>query len=41
MTHKNILLVVGFAFFATAQAQVTIDIDALQRGPKGNKYRRL
>lgn len=34
MTHKNILLMVGFAFFATAQAQVTIDIDALQRGPK-------
>ena len=34
MTHKNILLVVGCALFATAQAQVTIDIDALQRGPK-------
>ena len=34
MTHKNILLMVGCAFFATAQAQVTIDIDALQRGPK-------
>ena len=34
MTYKNILLVVGFAFFATVQAQVTIDIDAQQRGPK-------
>ena len=35
MTYKNILLMAGCALFsATAKAQVTIDIDAQQRGPK-------
>ena len=35
MTYKNMLLMVGCALFsATAKAQVTIDIDAQQRGPK-------
>ena len=34
MTYKNILLMAGCALYAAAQAQVTIDIDAQQRGPK-------
>ena len=35
MTYKNMLLMAGCAILATAvQAQVTIDIDAQQRGPK-------
>ena len=35
MTYKNMLLMAGCALFsATAKAQVTIDIDAQQRGPK-------
>ena len=34
MTYKNILLMAGCALHAAAQAQVTIDIDAQQRGPK-------
>ncbi len=35
MNYKNMLLVAGCALFAAAvQAQVTIDIDAQQRGPK-------
>ena len=35
MTYKNILLTAVFAVFATAvHAQVTIDIDTQQRGPK-------
>jgi len=35
MNYKNMLLVAGCALFAVAvQAQVTIDIDAQQRGPK-------
>jgi len=35
MSYKNMLLVAGWALFsAAAQAQVTIDIDAQQRGPK-------
>ena len=35
MTYKKMLLMVGCAVFAaTLQAQVTIDIDAQQRGPK-------
>jgi hypothetical protein len=35
MTYKNMLLMTGCAILATAvQAQVTIDIDAQQRGPK-------
>ena len=34
MTYKNILLVAGCALYAAVQAQVTIDIDAQQRGPK-------
>ena len=35
MTYKRMLLIAGFAALAaSAQAQVTIDIDAQQRGPK-------
>ena len=34
MTYKNILLMAGCALYAAAQAQVTIDIDAQQCGPK-------
>ena len=34
MTYKNILLMAGCALYAAVQAQVTIDIDAQQRGPK-------
>ena len=34
MTYKSILLMAGCALYAAAQAQVTIDIDAQQRGPK-------
>ena len=35
MTCKNILLLLGCAIFSTAvKAQVTIDIDTQQRGPK-------
>ena len=34
MTKKNLLLAVGMATALTASAQVTIDIDASQRGPK-------
>lgn len=35
MTYKKMLLMAGLAAFAaTLQAQVTIDIDAQQRGPK-------
>ena len=34
MTYKNTLLMAGCALYAAAQAQVTIDIDAQQRGPK-------
>ena len=35
MTYKKMLLMAGLAVFAaTLQAQVTIDIDAQQRGPK-------
>ena len=35
MTCKTMLLIAGCAFFSVAgQAQVTIDIDALERGPK-------
>ncbi len=35
MTYKTMLLIAGCALFSPAvQAQVTIDIDALERGPK-------
>ena len=34
MTYKNILLMAGCALYTAVQDQVTIDIDAQQRGPK-------
>ena len=34
MTKKNLLLAVSMATALNASAQVTIDIDASQRGPK-------